>query len=379
MITEITIKDIKPLFKGEESANNIELVNFIENGFTCVVQKGLYKVNESVLYIEPDYCLKDHPIFDGFIKPNNDETKSYLGKIDGVPRRIRAKKFDFSLENNTKKVYSNGIILNKDVLDTYPDLSDFIFKYEEPESFNSLLSSKGVSTFPNFLYRSGETNGLKIKNSIKFPLACEISTKVDGSSIAVGIKDGEVFVCSRNCRINPTMKKFVKLRKKKWFEYLLFWKRFDLRIFNEVENDNPFWVYSKPIREKLETQVKEYGIDLVIRGELIGQGLIGSGNPKNPDAKGEPRIVIYNVDKFHNSEPIGYKTPIILRNTILNSLNLLDQLVPVVYLGTINSYEEMNRVISNYFKSNPVEGVVVKSLDLSLSFKIMNDEYDSKK
>ena len=91
----ITIKEKVPLFKGDEKAERIELILLEENGFELVSQKNLYQVGDKAVYIQPDFCLSDIPLFEGFIRPNGDESKSMLGKVNGLPRRIRAKKFNF--------------------------------------------------------------------------------------------------------------------------------------------------------------------------------------------------------------------------------------------------------------------------------------------
>ena len=40
----VTIKSFSPMFKGEEEASNIHIVNVEEHGFDIVAQKCLYKI-----------------------------------------------------------------------------------------------------------------------------------------------------------------------------------------------------------------------------------------------------------------------------------------------------------------------------------------------
>ena len=86
----VTIKAKFPLYKKEELASRVELITLEENGFEIVVQKDLYKEGDSAVYIQPDYCLSDTPLFSSFIAPDGDESKSLLGKVGGRTRRIRA-------------------------------------------------------------------------------------------------------------------------------------------------------------------------------------------------------------------------------------------------------------------------------------------------
>ena len=43
-VSIVTIKEVLPLYKGEEKANNVELIHLEEAGFDIVTQKGLYKI-----------------------------------------------------------------------------------------------------------------------------------------------------------------------------------------------------------------------------------------------------------------------------------------------------------------------------------------------
>ena len=110
-VSIVTIKEVLPLYKGEEKANNVELIHLEEAGFDIVTQKGLYKIGDKAIFIMPDYCVSDNELFKEFIAPKGDENKSYLGKIDGKPRRIRAKKFNLHKGDNLP-LYSNGILLS---------------------------------------------------------------------------------------------------------------------------------------------------------------------------------------------------------------------------------------------------------------------------
>ena len=110
-VSIVTIKEVLPLYKGEEKANNVELIHLEEAGFDIVTQKGLYKIGDKAIFIMPDYCVSDNELFKEFIAPKGDENKSYLGKIDGKPRRIRAKKFNLH-KGDKLPLYSNGILLS---------------------------------------------------------------------------------------------------------------------------------------------------------------------------------------------------------------------------------------------------------------------------
>jgi hypothetical protein len=51
----------------------------------------------------------------------------------------------------------------------------------------------------------------------------------------------------------------------------------------------------------------------------------------------------------------------------------------VVFRKVFNSKEEIQKECNDYFKSNLIEGIVLRTIDSNFSAKFMNDEYDSKK
>ena len=107
----VTIKAKIPLYKKEDLASKVELIALEETGFEIVAQKDLYNIGDRAVYIQPDYCLSEIPIFSSFIAPDGNEDRSLLGKVGGKPRRIRAKSFNLSKVPNGEKLYSNGILL----------------------------------------------------------------------------------------------------------------------------------------------------------------------------------------------------------------------------------------------------------------------------
>jgi len=70
----VTIKNKIPLFKGDDKAERIEIIKLIENDFELVSQKDLYQIGDKAVYIQPDFCLSNIPLFQSFIEG------SYLGK-----------------------------------------------------------------------------------------------------------------------------------------------------------------------------------------------------------------------------------------------------------------------------------------------------------
>ena len=402
-VSIVTIKNKIPLYKGDEQANSIEVIELEEVGFELVANKTLYQVGDKAVYIQPDYCVSDIPLFESFIRPNGDESKSMLGKVEGLPRRIRAKKFTLSKEPNGDPVYSNGILLpyyevqeylyhsnNIKHKDTYlEDIEEKlteklgITKYEEPDpvSKSGLRSGQTEGKFPEGIYKTDEENinnlWNHIENKIGYPLILVGTEKVDGSSITIGItpKIPEGFICSRNLRKRLTINKIVGRREPNIWEIFKSWFEIkpDLNIYQEMENDDDFVRYGKPY---LDLLIDSGETNLIFRGELNGGKLKGSGNKNNPASKEPANIKIFGLDKI-NEYGEAQKIPYLLFKTECEKAGV--PLVKEVFNKQFNSKEELLTECNNYFKTNMIEGIVVRTVDSNFSAKIMNLEYDSKK
>ena len=398
-VSIVTIKNKIPLYKSDEQANSIEVIELEEVGFELVANKTLYQIGDKAVYIQPDYCVSDIPLFESFIRPNGDESKSMLGKVEGFPRRIRAKKFTLSKEPNGDPVYSNGILLPLQEVENYCKENNKswhnsvhwinnslhevlgITKYEElePVSKSGLKSGQTEGKFPEGLYKTDEENinnlWNHIENKIGYPVTLVGTEKVDGSSITIGItpKIPEGFICSRNLRKKLTIKKVTGKRTKKWYEKLMFWTTPDLNLYTEVENDDDFVKYGKPY---LDLLINSRETNLIFRGELNGGKLKGSGNKNNPASKEQANIKIFGLDRI-NEYGEAEKIPYLLFKTECEKAGV--PLVKEVFNKEFNSKEELLNECNNYFKTNMIEGIVVRTLDSKFSAKVMNLEYDSKK
>lgn len=402
-----------PLFKDTEMATKIELVYLEELEYPVVVEKDFYKVGEEVVFIKPDYCVSDTPIFQEYIRPDGDITKSKLGKINGIPLRIRAKKFNLHTGDGYP-IYSYGIILpaievkkllseNREFLaevridnPNEPTIDQIlkITKYEEPDSKEEgMYSGEYNLPFPEGLYKTDEVNFLSIANRIRFPITLIGTQKVDGSSITIGVcpSHPEGFICSRKQRKKLIIKRKVGFRhlfnnsKYNWIEKVIdfmyakfFGVQRDRCIYEEKENDDTFVKVGLPYLKDLLAMKN----NLILRGELNGKSCKGSGNKNNPSAKKEINIEFFGIDKEVRKgvyEKVDYKT---FSETLSELwLNSYLEYFPclVLFQKTFNSKEEIIKACEDVFKDYLIEGIVLKTPDSKFSAKYMNLEYDSKK
>jgi RNA ligase (TIGR02306 family) len=377
----VTIKDFKTLYKGEEPAEKIEQVLLEENDFSLVAQKGLYQKGDKAVYIQPDYNLPDIELFESFIRPNGDPKKTMLGSKN----RIRAKSFNFHIGDN-EKIYSVGILLPLNEVQDYITKNNLkganlteqlgITKYEEPDTTSGGKQSSG-KPFPSYLYKTDEPNFNNVSNKMRFPCEYIGTIKTDGSSITIFDNLNESGICSRNLLKPMQITRVVGYRKETFFDKVkkIFGYKPDLKIYQTVENDDKFISLAKPYLEKLKTYCNENNLKIALRGEANGQNWKGSGNKNNPDAKNLENIKFFGSDDL--SAGSAKKMSENEFNDICNALEL--NRCDVVFNQRFETKEDLIKTCNEYFKTNLVEGIVIRSLDSKFSCKFMSLEYDSKK
>lgn len=383
----VTVKTKIPLFKGDEQANAIELIQLVEFGYEIVAQKDLYQIGDKAVFIEPDYSIPDIELFESYIRPQNDPKKSRLGSNN----RIRAIKFNLH-RGDAMSTYSQGILLPLNnirtyLIDTYPKWNDYYFqqsdltellkitKWEAPdENLKGGVKGGNSKSFPTGMYRTDEENINKLWEKINFPIDLILTKKKDGSSVSIYYKNGKYGICSRNLEKPLYINKIVGRRDKTLLDYLLFWKKFDSNIYEETINDSDFVRIGKPYLDKLVKYCENNSVNLVLRGELIGQGSKGSGNKNNPDVKGISDIHFYGADFYrNNAEKMNEESFAYICETL--QLTRCDK----IFEQTFESREQLQQTCDEYFRNNLIEGFVARTHDSKISMKIMNPEYDSKK
>lgn len=392
----ITIKNKIPLFKGEEQANSIELLQIEEFGYELVSQKDIYQVGDKAVLIFPDYCLPDIELFSSFVKPNGDYSKSMLGKNN----RIRAKKFNLH-RGDGLPVYSNGILLKIQEVKSYLDrklnpnikfldkfgnfIEDFdlskelgITKYEEIENNSGPGVRGGASCkFPDGVVKTDEENFNNLIKHIEkiLPKRLILTLKIDGSSFTMWYKDGKYGIASRNQGKSLYTTRVTGRRKKTFLEKILFWTKPDLNIYEKVLNDSDFVKYGMPYLEKLKTYCEKHKINLVAQGELRGQNLKGSGNKNNPHSKLQPDIEFFNICSYNFDQSIRLGENMFIELTDKIGLPRVPQIADRVF----NSIEDIKQECEKYFQSNLVEGIVIRDENHAFSCKYMSLNYDAKK
>lgn len=211
-----------------------------------------------------------------------------------------------------------------------------IVKYEPP--IPAELAGKVKGLFPSFIRKTDEE---RIQN-----LASEYeemkkhtyyeTEKLDGSSATFFYNNGEFGVCSRNLELLET-------------------------------EGNTFWKVAREL--DLENKLKEYGFNLSIQGELIGEGI--QGNPYKIKGQTVRFFNLFDIDlQVYHSLSVFKET--------MNVLGL--ETVPVLntHFKLPDTIDELLVMADGKSELNPNfdrEGIVVRSLDRTISFKVISNKF----
>lgn len=323
------IKELRPI----PDADLIETA--VVDGWTVVVKKGEYSVNDKIVYLEIDSWVPTE--LAPFLSKGK-EPKEYQG-IKG--ERLRTVRL--------KKQLSQGLILPIEPTCSMIESELFegldvtaalgIVKWEIPQEFRA-ADAKG--SFPSFILRTDQERCQNLVKEIagwtEDKLGYEITEKLDGSSMTVFYNNGEVGVCSRNLEL-----------------------KFDV--------DNTFWktAINQELSRKLIDSAAYYG-NIALQGELIGPGIQG-----NPYKLTEHKFYVFDIfiiDEQKYMEP-AYRDYFCKRKDILH--------VPVIDYKHIDSdIAGLLKQAEGKSKLNPLverEGIVYKRFDASHSFKIVSNSW----
>ena len=321
------------------NADKIELVTV--DGWNVVVAKDVgHKVGDLVIYCEIDSFL---PIREEFEFLRKSSYKK-MGDVEGF--RLRTVKL--------RGQVSQGLILPISVLNP-PDTNIYvtpfegldvtkmldIVKYEPP--IPAELAGKVKGTFPSFIPKTDEERIQNLTSEYeewKYQSKHQfyVTEKLDGSSATFYVKDGEFGVCSRNLELLET-------------------------------EGNTFWKVAREL--DLKNKMKSLGKNISLQGELIGEGI--QGNPYKLKGQTIRFFTGYDIDK---RERIGF-----IHFTIM-IMDMGLEYVPIVNpeFGFLlpDTIDEMLQYAEGKSALNPDterEGVVVRSMDGSISFKAISNKF----
>jgi RNA ligase (TIGR02306 family) len=334
-VAEITY--IKPI----EGADAIECA-IVNGGWPVVIRKGEYQVGDVAIYLEIDSWVP-HELAPFLSK--GQEPREYNG-VKG--ERLRTVKLRGQISQGLLlPIDQSGVFADTSVGENVSHILN-IQKWEPPIPAQLQGTMKG--NFPHFIPKTDQERCQNLRKEIfeeHEGETYEVTTKLDGSSMTVYVKDGEVGVCSRNIDLKET-------------------------------EGNSFWkaTHDQNILYALRAVSDANGEEYALQGELIGEGI--QGNPEKLKGQRFYLFDIYSITEGRYLKPLE-------RYSILDKLNMNGadiQHVPIVYNCSIVSeqFSTIDELLE--FAEGPSlnpqtkrEGLVFKSLSSDFTFKAIANSY----
>ena len=361
------IRDIRPI----DGADAIELA--IINNWQVVVAKNVgHKIGDWVVYCEIDSFLPIREEFEflrksSFKKMGDQEgfrlkTIRLRGQLSqGLVLPISVLEGPDEMKIGISKQpwgdqlqlgpYDNALVIEEDV-----DVSEKlgIVKFEPP--IPAQLAGKVKGYFPSFIRKTDEE---RVQNLTKKYEGWKnqrfyVTEKLDGSSATFYLRDGIFGVCSRNLELAEP-EEFVPAV---------------VMCEDGVERpkqENSFWKAARElgIMEKLE----KVGYNLCLQGELVGEGI-----QKNPYKIKGQTVYFFNAFNIDTQEYLEFDEFI----KLMKDLSL--QTVPILEIDfslpdTIDQLLDYADAKSFLNQSFDREGVVVRSYNRKISFKVISNKF----
>lgn len=320
-----------------EGADMIELATV--DGWKVVVAKNVgHKVGDFVVYCEVDSFLPILPQFE-FLRKSSYKK---MGDTEGF--RLKTIKLRGQI--------SQGLILPIAEVIAFPDVLDYmevgkdvtellgIVKYEPP--IPAELAGKVKGLFPSFIPKTDEERVQNLASEYESWKQSDntfyVTEKLDGSSATFFIKDGVFGVCSRNLELLET-------------------------------EGNTFWKVAREL--KLEEKLKEYGKNISLQGELIGEGI--QGNPYKIKGQTVKFFTGYDIDKQVRIPFVNLV--VLLQGMELGYVPVLNQEFGFILPDSVDNMLKYAEGKSALNPNTEREGVVVRSMDGTISFKAISNKF----
>jgi RNA ligase (TIGR02306 family) len=320
-----TITDIQPI----PDADSIEVVSI--GGWKVVSKKGEYKIGDMCIYCEIDSFLPILPQYE-FLRKS-----SYKKMSDGT-EGFRLKTIKLRGQVSQGLVLPISVLPEGRTLFEGMDVTNVlgITKYEPPVPSN--LSGQVKGHFPSFLQKTDEERVQNLADVYPFntSLRFYVTEKLDGSSATFYFRNGEFGVCSRNLELKETP-------------------------------ENTFWKVARQLN--LEEILGGIGKNICLQGELIGEGI--QGNPYKIKGQTVKFFNAFNIDEYRKLSFTEF-------SNMMNKLNL--ETVPVLNenFNLPETIDELLLFAEGKSLLNPNtdrEGLVIRSQDISISFKAISNKF----
>jgi RNA ligase (TIGR02306 family) len=337
------------------------IVTAVIDGWTVVVKKDEFRVNDPCFYFEIDSFLPDgNPAWQHLVEKH---PRTFDGKRGHRLRTVRLRgqlSQGFAAPVNALPEFA---IECAKVPDEYPasamfthlynlDWSDIlgIVKYEPPVPAE--LAGQVRGNFPGFIPKTDQERCQNLGTEIfvtNVDSRYEVSMKLDGTSFTSYYRDGDDGVCGRN-----------------W----------ELKTDGSNDSNTLVRMY---VDSGLQTALRELRLNYAVQGELMGPGI-----QKNREGLTAHKLFVfdvYNIDEGKYLSPSERHDVMVelwnrgLNRDIVQHVPVMTMDVTLTELG-INNTNELLAFAEGPSLNHPIrEGLVFKRVDGGFSFKAISNAF----
>jgi len=320
------VKDLIPI----EGADRIELAQIM--GWQCIVKKGEFSIGDKGVYFEVDSFLPIEEKYE-FLRSSSYKNNEIMG--EGF--RIKTQKLRGALSQGLLlplNLYAKELGLEEKVVGEEVTELLGVVKWDMPEvegSSGTIIGDKpfGIPTTDEIRVQSAEDLIEKLKGKPYY-----ITTKMDGTSCTIYYKDGKVGVTGRNS------------------EY-------------KDDGKSSMWNYAK--KEGIVDRLQEKDYPIALQGEFCGHGI-----QKNRLRLKKPVFYLFDIYDIEAGERVS------LTKLLELSKEMGITTVPIEEVGDNFNYtlkELLERAKGKYESGLDKEGIVIRSQDRRISFKVINNDF----
>lgn len=325
--------DIQPI----DGADKIEVATI--KGWQVVIGKGQFKIGDLVVYCEVDSLLPEREEFE-FLRKScwNPRFNGFRIKTCRLRGAI-SQGICFPLSILGAKSLNNHLTEGDDVGDIIG-----VRKYELP--IPACLDGVAKGMRPSWIPKTDEPRCQNLFDDLLSEIGTKIyiSEKIDGSSCSFYYKDGVFGVCGRNV------------------DFL-------------ESKENSMWKVAREL--KLEDSLRSLGVNIVIQGEIFGEGI--QGNKYKLSGPHFRAFDVFNIDTHQYRNFEQFKG--LCMRLGIHTVPIVSQ---SVFSGDLNEYLNASKIKSLVSPDVNVwaEGIVVRSVKEKIvhklgrfSFKSINPEF----
>jgi len=309
------------------------------DGWQCIAKKGEFHIGDLCVYFEIDSFLPIKPEFE-FLRKS-----SYRKMGDKEGFKLRTIKLRGTLSQGLALPVS---ILPEGYIYDCPEIGATMCQDDNVTELLGVvlwdppvpaqLAGKVKGYFPSFIRKTDQGRVQNLWYRIK---DCdedfEVTVKLDGTSCTYYLNDGKFGVCGRNLEL--------------------------------LEDDtNTLWKLAR--QYGIEDLLRSCGKNIALQGEVIGPGI--QSNHANPHNMKEPDFFLFDIWDIDRQTYL----PPCLRHAghVIDFTNLKH--VPVVgYYQKLSQFDTIQDILNFANGDSLREGLVFKSNDSSLTFKVISNAY----